>query len=299
MHNSVKPAATSVLHHFNNVFYEKLAVEFYSFEQFAYWIFYLPVNNSGKGEIHKYVTDYFTNKGKIVVKWEVNKVFNTIWQMLLEENKLYFSTDYQVVQLPVTQCVYKHCDDCVQDPHCGWDSAARSCKPFERSFRRLVFGDPMDVCTCQDQSVTSHNLNSPGQTVMLSCRDTLCCPLGGIRWTFNNRPITASQDKYLITQSGWLIVRNVTGYDEGSYQCYTKNSRIEEHFISITDDKCKFVPTMDKLNDTLLQMYTSWRTDLENYGDDFNHWISSKENAVTIDGGSCPKTDVTSCQSRP
>ena len=50
MHNSAKPAATSVLHHFNDVFYEKLAVEFYSYEKFAYWIFYLPVNNSGKGE---------------------------------------------------------------------------------------------------------------------------------------------------------------------------------------------------------------------------------------------------------
>ena len=50
MHSSVEPSSRSPPYHFNNVFYDKLAVDFYSFEQVAYWIFYLPVNNSGQGE---------------------------------------------------------------------------------------------------------------------------------------------------------------------------------------------------------------------------------------------------------
>lgn len=46
----------------------------------------------------------------------------------------------------------------------------------------------------------------------------------------------------------------------------------------VSADKCKFVPAIDTdvIKDTMDDFYTTWWNDLNEYGDEYNHWTDNK-----------------------
>lgn len=64
----------------------------------------------------------------------------------------------------------------------------------------------------------------PGQTVVLQCQPPESNPPAVVHWKKDNHPITPDNDRVILTQNGYLYIKNTSDSDSGMYQCIADNS---------------------------------------------------------------------------
>ncbi|XP_018009025.1 semaphorin-2A [Hyalella azteca] len=192
-----------------------------------------------------------------------------------KHQSLYVASDNRLRQVDLLLCHgrYDNCLRCSQDPYCGWDKDAGTCRPYQPGLLQDVTGLTPGVC---DASIGKKKmLVTWGQSVHLGCAVKLPRPIAlkDVTWHHYSKEkgkyqIRYRHDKYIETSEHGLVVLSVTEQDAGRYDCKVGGNIVCSYNITVDAHRCS-APA--RSND-YQKVYSDWCHEFEKYKMAMKSW---------------------------
>ncbi|ELT89363.1 hypothetical protein CAPTEDRAFT_220634 [Capitella teleta] len=246
-----------------------------------YRVFYLA---DDKGFIQKvsYWNEGAVAHSRLLQVWSPFSAPHLVRQMIVHNNELFASTDYEVIQLDVKRCMhYTKCTSCSVDPHCKWNKniAVEHCQTYpEGSVQNVEAASSLATCSAADacqRPIETHEVQIEGFSVKMSC-NSHCDPTTSVQWFHNNELISIDADKYILGTDNSLVVMETTNTDAGSYECKNESVLLQKHFIVMADcgDGEEAIECVWK------NEFLKWCKEFNDYQTRMNEWQDLKDNCT-------------------
>ncbi|XP_052792359.1 semaphorin-2A-like isoform X2 [Mya arenaria] len=257
-----------------------------------------------KGEVYDIFMKTFDDKKPMVVVNSIYKPFEKttpIWDMKLEGDTLYMGTDHAVTRLSLDGVCENFSKDkgdgCICNTRCLWCDTKRKCIPT--SAKNVTCGLKLD----------SRNVTDPERVIeILSEKDVVTSPLSALAGSYtrllvetrrfrvskviwskamdtssdSNRVKRSSSsvtlqdcDKFITSDTGDLIIRNVTLSESGIYEARSSD---DNRLLS----RCNLTVSSSDVKEDLVEV---WKQAFNDWSSAFNKWQGCAEGYLD----SCPK----------
>ncbi|XP_069756213.1 semaphorin-4G-like isoform X2 [Narcine bancroftii] len=226
MNQEVRPVGGRPLFTKKHVNYTKIVVDMVTaLDDRQYPVMFIGTAN---GWIHKVVITGAS--AHAIEEIQVFKDPEPVESLVLarEQGMLFVGSRSRVIQLPLSSCQsYSSCWDCVlaRDPYCLWDGLVCRTIQMEKKRGKLIQGIMERNKGCFDNKVNDMSKSvQVGSDIFLQCQ--LSSNTAIVRWEVNGTEIPSSGGPHYWQEGHWLVVREATAADRGTYTCRAQENGV-------------------------------------------------------------------------